>query len=219
MTVVKHWIPSPNFRELHGDPERVAMLYHFTGGNGDAVALGRFFQRSHNASGRRRGASHYGVGRDGVVAQYVSEANAAFHAGDGEFPDALVDEETTLRPGSFETATTYSPNAFAIGVEVCNRGFAPSRKGRPRGVARHDNPRIFSRTWELYPEAQIDAVIELTREVMQRHPRMRYCLGHEDVTHQKADPGPVWPWRRITEATGLVRVRYNFAKQSWEVVE
>src|SRR5262245_8278660 len=54
---------------------------------------------------RAQVSAHYGVGKDGVVHQYVEESDTAFHAGTVERP-----VWTLGRPG-------LNPNAHTIGIE------------------------------------------------------------------------------------------------------
>lgn len=74
----------------------VAVVLHATGSGEpgsefpDTVSLGTFFQRQGVA------ASHYGIGRDGTIAQYVDERYAAYHVS---------------RPGW---------NGISIGIELLN---------------------------------------------------------------------------------------------------
>jgi len=82
-------------------------------------------------------------------------------------------------------------NASSIGIEIVNPGPQTGADGR----------RVFA----PYPPAQIDALIALVRDIVQRHqiPPGR-ILGHSDIAPQrKTDPGPTFPWRRLADA-GLV---------------
>lgn len=80
-------------------------------------------------------------------------------------------------------------NASSIGIEIVNLG--------PGGAAPGD--------FRPYPEAQIDEVIRLVRDLQRRHRIAPHrILGHSDVAPQrKVDPGPRFPWRRLFEA-GLI---------------
>ncbi len=81
-------------------------------------------------------------------------------------------------------------NAASIGIEIVNRGYEDTPSGR---------------VWLDYPSAQVDAVIKLAREIVERHriPPER-VVGHSDVAPlRKLDPGPRFPWKRLAEA-GLV---------------
>ncbi|WP_300531594.1 N-acetylmuramoyl-L-alanine amidase [Maricaulis sp.] len=53
-----------------------------------------------------------------------------------------------------------------------------------------------------FPQVQIDAVIALTREVMQRHRiKPAQVIGHSDIAPgRKIDPGEVFPWNQLVSA-------------------
>jgi len=73
-------------------------------------------------------------------------------------------------------------NARSVGIEIVNPG--------------HE----FGYT--DFPEAQIEAVLALSLEIVTRH-RIppRRVLGHSDVAPlRKTDPGERFPWRRLAEA-------------------
>jgi N-acetylmuramoyl-L-alanine amidase len=82
-------------------------------------------------------------------------------------------------------------NAGSIGIEIVHPGFVSGPDGQ-----RIDPP---------FPQAQIDAVIELVRDVVARHGiRTEHVLGHGEVSPSyKEDPGPAFPWPRLAER-GLV---------------
>ena len=81
-------------------------------------------------------------------------------------------------------------NATSIGIEIVNDGY-------------HDTPE--GRVWFDYPKAQIDAVVELLKQVVNRHEiRPDRILAHGDVAPQrKVDPGPRFPWKQLADA-GLI---------------
>ncbi|CBV42196.1 N-acetylmuramoyl-L-alanine amidase [Halomonas elongata] len=78
-------------------------------------------------------------------------------------------------------------NATSIGIEIVNAG--PERGA--------DQPR-----WAPYPDAQIDTLIALLRDIAARHDiAPDDILGHADVApERKVDPGPAFPWKRLHEA-------------------
>lgn len=81
-------------------------------------------------------------------------------------------------------------NASTIGIELVNQGFTDTPEGR---------------VWQPYSEAQIDALILLLKDIVQRHQLPTgSIIGHSDIAPQrKVDPGPLFPWRRLGEA-GLI---------------
>lgn len=81
-------------------------------------------------------------------------------------------------------------NASSIGIEIVGLGFTETPEGR------HFLP---------YPAQQIDSVIALLKEIVQRHQiKPEYILGHAEIAPQrKLDPGPLFPWRALADA-GLI---------------
>ena len=56
-----------------------------------------------------------------------------------------------------------------------------------------------------YPDVQIDALIELCRDIVGRHPAIvpRNVVGHSDIApKRKVDPGLRFPWARLA-ASGV----------------
>ncbi|HSC83820.1 MAG TPA: N-acetylmuramoyl-L-alanine amidase [Pseudomonas sp.] len=82
-------------------------------------------------------------------------------------------------------------NASTIGIEIVNPGYEDTPQGR---------------VWQPYSEAQITALIDLLKDIVQRHQLpLDSIIGHSDVAPQrKDDPGPLFPWQRLAEA-GLIR--------------
>jgi N-acetylmuramoyl-L-alanine amidase len=81
-------------------------------------------------------------------------------------------------------------NAASIGIEIVNRG---EIGGKDSGV------------WQEYPQAQMDVVMELVRDIVKRHQiRPERIVGHSDIAPQrKVDPGPRFPWKRLADE-GLI---------------
>jgi len=72
-------------------------------------------------------------------------------------------------------------NSTSIGIELVNPG--------------HENG------YRAFPEAQIAALTELVRDIMQRHELSPAdILGHSDVAPgRKEDPGELFPWQRLAQ--------------------
>lgn len=81
-------------------------------------------------------------------------------------------------------------NGTTIGIELVNQGYYEGPNGR---------------YWQPFAPAQIDALIVLLKDIMQRHQLAPgSILAHSDVAPQrKVDPGPLFPWQRLA-AAGLV---------------
>jgi N-acetylmuramoyl-L-alanine amidase len=81
-------------------------------------------------------------------------------------------------------------NAASVGIEIQNLGDVQG----PGGL-----------TFHPFPEAQVDAVIRLVKDIQARHHvRPDRILGHSDIAPlRKVDPGPTFPWKRLADA-GLI---------------
>lgn len=73
-------------------------------------------------------------------------------------------------------------NSTSVGIEIVNPG--------------HDHG------YRAFPDAQIEALIELSAGVMARHGiTPDNILGHSDIAPgRKTDPGELFPWRRLAAA-------------------
>ncbi|WP_304640344.1 N-acetylmuramoyl-L-alanine amidase [Pseudomonas sp.] len=78
-------------------------------------------------------------------------------------------------------------NASSIGIELVHPGYTDSPEGRQ---------------WHPWNPAQIEALIPLLRDILQRHGLgPERVIGHSDIAPQrKVDPGPLFPWQRLAEA-------------------
>ena len=82
-------------------------------------------------------------------------------------------------------------NASTIGIELVNPGYRDTAAGR---------------VWYPYSQAQIDQLILLLKDIVQRHQLpLGSIIGHSDIAPQrKVDPGPLFPWQQLADA-GLLR--------------
>ena len=134
------------------------------------------FPRSLRILTQGRVSSHYLVAESPpTIYRLVDENRRAWHAGLSSWKG-----NTQL-------------NASSIGIEIVNMGLA------------HGSVPEDIRNYAEYPKEQIDAVIELCKDIVKRHsiPPER-VVGHSDIAPQrKVDPGPKFPWKRFAEA-GLI---------------
>ena len=103
----------------------------------------------------------------------------------------LVDENRTAHHAGVSSWKGYTQiNASSIGIEIVNRAFT--------GTPDPSN-------WAEFPEAQMDVVMELVKDIVARHKiRPDRIVGHSDIAPQrKIDPGPKFPWKRLADA-GLI---------------
>ena len=81
-------------------------------------------------------------------------------------------------------------NSSSIGIEMVNKGYTDTPEGR---------------VWQPWSEPQIDALVLLLKDIMQRHGlTATSVIGHSDIAPQrKVDPGPAFPWQRLAQE-GLI---------------
>ncbi|WP_421790861.1 N-acetylmuramoyl-L-alanine amidase [Hyphobacterium sp.] len=112
----------------------------------------------------------------------------------------LVDEgKRAWHAGVSEWAGETDINSISIGIEIVNGGHD---YGLPE-----------------YPVAQIDAVISLTKQIMDRHviPPHR-VVGHSDIAPmRKIDPGEKFPWQRLAEAGCAIWPEQATESRDWRI--
>jgi N-acetylmuramoyl-L-alanine amidase len=104
---------------------------------------------------------------------------------------ALVDENRRAwHAGASFWAGNTNLNSASIGIEIVNPGFVDGPGGR---------------VYAPFPQAQVDEVIALVRDIQKRHQvRPERIIGHADIAPgRKQDPGPQFPWKQLADA-GLI---------------
>lgn len=104
---------------------------------------------------------------------------------------ALVDENRRAwHAGASFWAGNTNLNSASIGIEIVNAGYVDGPGGR---------------VYAPFPQAQIDEVIALVRDIQQRHNiKPDRIIGHADIAPgRKQDPGPSFPWKQFADA-GLI---------------
>lgn len=105
---------------------------------------------------------------------------------DGRITQLVAEDKRAWHAGLGSWQGDTDLNSHSIGIEIVNGGHdVPGADGRP----------------VPYPDAQIMAVIELSRDIVDRHaiPQDR-IVGHSDIAPQrKRDPGEHFPWARLAE--------------------
>ena len=117
--------------------------------------------------------------RDGARDQRVSAHYVV--AEDGTHYRLVAEEHAAWHAGPSHWRGREGLNATSIGIEIVNLH-----------GDRHD-----------YPAVQVDALIELCRSILARHPAIvpRNVVGHSDVApRRKVDPGLRFPWARLATA-------------------
>ena len=98
---------------------------------------------------------------------------------------SLVDESRQANHAGVSYWKGYTQlNASSVGIEIVNPGFTEGPNGR---------------IWHPFPQAQIDRLIVLLKDIVARHKiPPENVIGHADVAPQrKQDPGPMFPWHQL----------------------
>ena len=139
---------------------------------------------------------HYTSGTQEVSLKVLSEQGVSSHYLVGDDAPAtvyrLVDENRmAFHAGESRWKNYTQLNASSIGIEIVGLGFSDTPEGRH---------------FAAYPPHQIDRVIALLKDIVQRHQiKPENILGHAEIAPQrKVDPGPLFPWKALADA-GLIR--------------
>lgn len=164
----------------------IFIVNHFTSGYSAAGAISTF----------KKGvvAAHLVIERDGTITQMVPFNRRANHAG----PSTWMGYDML--------------NNYSIGIELVNLGGATvngngmlvdeygklvkNREEWIEGYQKNAGPSV--KFWQIYPEAQIAALEEVTKAILATYD-IKDITGHEfiDTRGWKSDPGPAFPWPRI----------------------
>jgi N-acetyl-anhydromuramyl-L-alanine amidase AmpD len=113
---------------------------------------------------------------------------------------SLVDEPLRAwHAGVSYWAGEESLNDRSIGIEIVNE-FKCTGTEMPLSEINLD--RVVCQ-FPPYPDAQIEMLIELAKDILQRYPSLNPIdvIGHSDIAiMRKSDPGPLFPWQRLYEA-------------------
>jgi len=187
-----HWLDEAIRDVIEGGAEmavRRCVVEHFTAG---ATA------KSSIEAMRDRGLSaHLVIDRDGKIFQCRPFNRTCAHAGSSRWKD----------PKSGELFRGL--NSCSIGIEIANAGnddgalsWARRQPGFQSIHARHRNGGREVE-WEVYPEAQMNAVIAVTKALVARY-NLDDVTGHDCIApERKDDPGPAFPMREVRELCGF----------------
>jgi N-acetylmuramoyl-L-alanine amidase len=137
---------------------------------------------------------HYTVGDFPSALKILTEGPVSSHYLVRDDPPTvyrLVDESRMGWHAGVSSWKGYTQlNASSIGIEIVNLAV----EGPPE-----------TGYWPEFPPAQVDAVVELVKDIVKRHKiRPDRIVGHSDIAPQrKMDPGPKFPWKRLADE-GLI---------------
>ena len=168
---------SPNQSGSLKNPTLLVLHYTASGDNKDGDA--KYFQRR-NA----QASAHLVIERDGSVVQCVPFDKKAWHAGKSSWKGVN------------------GCNSFSIGIEIDNWGLLTKRENGEyyshTGTKVSSDKVISAKNklgnpgyWEVYPEAQLNAVERIVKVILETYPSITEIVGHEDISpRRKIDPGP-----------------------------
>jgi len=170
--------PSPNF-DARTRPVDLVVL-HYTGMQDAETALARLTDPA-PVAGKYPGPwqsddAPADAPLPKVSAHYVVDES-------GQIFSLAPEEHRAWHAGASSWEGEGDVNARAIGIEIVNGG--------------HD----FG--LPDFPDAQIEAVIQLLRDIFERWPELTPArvVAHSDVApERKADPGEKFPWKRLADA-------------------
>lgn len=148
--------------------------------------------------------AQYILGRDKpdhyALIQYSSDANRIGHAG------CCLSASKCERPGMVCTNPKYADlNYRSIGIEVVNIGYLCN----DINSCKVDQSTVFAKSsktgsnpyyWQSYPEPQMKKLIALCGLLTKKYQipiDREHIIGHEEVTKDKADPGPAFDWDKF----------------------
>ncbi|MDX2233471.1 MAG: N-acetylmuramoyl-L-alanine amidase [Hyphomonadaceae bacterium] len=169
--------PSPNFDARAGAVDLVVL--HYTGMQDGPTALRRLCDPAPKAG------DYPGPWQPADIdpAAPLARVSAHYLVGeDGAVYRVVPEDKRAWHAGQSNWEGRGDVNSRAIGIEIVNGG--------------HD----FG--LPPYPDAQIDAVIALVRDILKRRALGPHrVVGHSDIAPaRKADPGEHFPWKRLADA-------------------
>ncbi len=110
----------------------------------------------------------------------------------------LVDEDRRAwHAGQSHWSGDDALNASSVGIEIVNRSACS-----PVPLGNEPDPPEDRCEFHDFDAEQIDLVIDLVLDILERHPRIDPAdiVGHSDIApDRRLDPGPTFPWRRLYE--------------------
>lgn len=187
-----HWLAEAHRNRIAGGidmPVRRCVVIHFTAG-----ATGRSSIEAMRDAGL---SAHLVIERDGTIIQCRPFNKTCGHAGKSRW----VDPKTKKKYEGL--------NSCSIGIEIANAGndsgalsWARRQPGFESIQAKHRNGGRESE-WEVYPEAQLDAVFTVTKMLL-AHYKLDDITGHDCIApERKDDPGPAFPMQALREQCGF----------------
>ena len=244
MEIVEKQSPNCSGR---GGKDIVGVILHFTAG-GDSGGTVKWFMNPNS-----KVSAHYIVSRSGQIVRMVREEMSAWHAGSSTTTPKLNGikglNQKTIGIEICNWGWLFKASENAI-VTVNNRtyerkpdqvytrlrkwtypykGLSPAHhKVVSKVLLKSKNPFPGGDTchfWEPYPEKQIEAVVELLKDILSRYPNIgrQWVARHQDVDPtRKLDTGPAFPFNDVLDQLFPVIARsdkYQIGRRPEDSVE
>jgi N-acetylmuramoyl-L-alanine amidase len=116
----------------------------------------------------------------------------------------VAESERSWHAGTSRWGTVTSLNYGSIGIEMVGFGYVDKDDTEHQGWLSEGEHRFEAedRYWFYYSDAQIEAVIALAKDIVERHGiEPQQVLAHSDIAPtRKSDPGPLFPWKQLYDA-------------------
>ncbi|PMR75205.1 N-acetylmuramoyl-L-alanine amidase [Billgrantia endophytica] len=136
-----------------------------------------------------------------VSAHYVLPLPAHQRAGEPLVYQLVDESRRAWHAGASAWKNRTNINDTSIGIEIVNTG--PDRPyAEVKQALESDSENVSGIHWAPYPDAQIEALIALSRDIIERHAiHPTDVVAHSDIAPtRKIDPGPAFPWYALYEA-------------------
>ncbi|MCC5882990.1 MAG: N-acetylmuramoyl-L-alanine amidase [Halomonas sp.] len=136
-----------------------------------------------------------------VSAHYVLPLPPQYHHGAPRIYQLVDEERRAWHAGASAWKSRTNINDTSIGIEIVNLGPDRPYAEVERLLERNAEAEVKI-DWAPYPQGQIEALIALSRDIIERHGiHPTDVVAHSDIApSRKVDPGPRFPWRELYEA-------------------
>lgn len=160
-------IPISNYGFSQTISQYKSLVLHYTAANTPEDTINWFKNPASQVS------AHLLIARDGRIWQFVPFNKPAYHSGN------------------------YPVNLTSIGIELDNIGYErDSFTVDPANAIRLLGKDGVERSWEVYPAAQYDALVAVSRLLVKTYGILE-IVGHDKISDEKLDPGPAFPMEKF----------------------
>lgn len=177
----------------HSTTEKIGVCLHHTAGSANVANLKSVWERDK----RGRVATHFGIGGDGKIHQFLPLQCWAYHIAMGRV--GLSSSNDMINGGY-------------IGIEICNYGYVTEKNGtyfnyvggvmRPEEVVELEKPFGGHKLWHRYTDAQVVAVRVLLKQLQEKY-GFEYENLPLDATWFDIDPNAQQGKRVLTTHTNF----------------